>query len=200
MVAAKSHYFMSVYFYTYQGADPMQHHAAPEPPVIRPVGFATGLATPAPLGRATPEEPQRNPMLNHLNVDQIKQIADMSNECRAVRDTILNKTYQTDVDEVSRPRGERNPSSFDSLEVVEAVDDSGKYQQLRGMIADLTDDARIELRAIMWIGRGDFSAGEWDKALTQADGSSNQTVIDTLAEKADLHDYLMKGLYKLDLL
>jgi hypothetical protein len=139
-------------------------------------------------------------MLNHLTVDQIRQIADLSNECRAIRDNILNKTYQTDLEDVSRPQGERNPTSFDSLEVVEAMDDSGKYQRLRGMIADLTEDARIELRAVMWVGRGDFSAGEWDKALTQADGSSNLTVIDTLAEKADLHDYLMKGLYKLDLL
>ena len=52
------------------------------------------------------------------------------------------------------------------------MDDSGKYQRLRGMIADLTEDARIELRAVMWVGRGDFSAGEWDQALTQADGSS----------------------------
>jgi len=101
---------------------------------------------------------------------------------------------------VPRPQGERNPSSFDSLEVVEAADDSGKYQRLRSMIADLTDDARIELRAIMWVGRGDFAAGNWDQALAQADGSANQAVIDTLAEKADLHDYLMKGLYKLDLL
>jgi Protein of unknown function (DUF3775) len=191
---------MIIYFYTNQDDYPMQHHAAPEPRVIRAVGSATGLATPAPLGRATSAEPQRNPMLNHLTIDQIKQIADMSNECRALRDTILNKTYQTDVDEVPLPRGERNPSSFDSLEVVEAVDDSGKYQQLRSMIANLTDDARIELRTVMWIGRGDFSAGEWNKALTQADGSSNQTVIDTLAEKADLHDYLMKGLYNLNLL
>jgi hypothetical protein len=139
-------------------------------------------------------------MLNHLTIDQIRQIADLSNECRAIRDTILNKTYQTDVDEVPRPQGERNPSSFDSLEVVEAADDSGKYQRLRSMIADLTDDARIELRAIMWVGRGDFAAGNWDQALAQADGSANQAVIDTLAEKADLHDYLMKGLYKLDLL
>src|SRR6187455_820519 len=101
MMAAKSHYFMIVYYYTNRDNDPMQHHAAPEPRVIRAVGFATGLATPAPLGRATPAELQRNPMLNHLTIDQIKQIADMSNECRAVRDTILNKTYQTDVDEVS---------------------------------------------------------------------------------------------------
>jgi hypothetical protein len=139
-------------------------------------------------------------MLNHLTIDQIRQIADLSNECRAIRDTILNKTYQTDVDGVPRPQGERNPSSFDSLEVVEAADDSGKYQRLRSMIADLTDDARIELRAIMWVGRGDFAAGNWDQALAQADGSANQAVIDTLAEKADLHDYLMKGLYKLDLL
>jgi len=199
MMAAKSHYFMIVYFYTDQAHDPMQHHAAPEPLAVRPVGFAQVWLRQYRY-RATPAKPQRNPMLNHLTVDQIRQIADMSNECRAVRDTILNKTYQTDVDEVSRPRGERNPSSFDSLEVVEAMDDSGKYQQLRGMIADMTDDARIELRAVMWVGRGDFSAGEWDKAFSQADGSSSQTVIDTLAEKADLHDYLMKGLYKLDLL
>ncbi|UEM03956.1 DUF3775 domain-containing protein [Skermanella rosea] len=139
-------------------------------------------------------------MLNHLSIDQIKQIAELSNECRAIRDLILNKTYQTDVDEVPRAKGERNPSSFDSLEVVEAADDSGKYQRLRGMIADLPQDAQIELRAVMWVGRGDFAAGEWDKAMARADGSASETAIDTMAEKADLHDYLMKGLYKLDLL
>ena len=44
-------------------------------------------------------------MLNHLTVDQIRQIADMSNECRAIRDTILNKTYQTDVDGGIAPPG-----------------------------------------------------------------------------------------------
>jgi len=138
-------------------------------------------------------------MLNQLSVDQIRQIADLSDECRAIRDNILNKTYQTDIDEVPRAKGERNPSAFDSLEVVEAADDSGTWQRLRDMIADLSDDARSELRAVMWIGRGDFAASDWEQALTQASGIANETVIDTLAEKADLHDYLMKGLFKLDL-
>jgi hypothetical protein len=200
MMAAKSHYFMIVYFYTDQDDDPMQHHAAPELPAIPSCWARDRFSYARAAWQSQPAEPQRNPMLNHLTVDQIRQIADMSNECRALRDTILNKTYQTDVDGVSLPRGERNASSFDSLEVVEAMDGTGKYQQLRGMIADLSEDARIELRAVMWIGRGDFSAGEWNEALTQADGSSSQTVIDTLAEKAGLHDYLMKGLYNLDLL
>ncbi|WP_198038889.1 DUF3775 domain-containing protein [Skermanella stibiiresistens] len=138
-------------------------------------------------------------MLDNLEIDQIERIAELSDECRQIRDTILNKTYQSDVDEEPNARGERNPSSFDSLEVVEAADDSGKYQRLRGMIADLSEDARIELRAVMWIGRGDFAAGDWGKAMAQADGAANLTVIDTIAEKADLHDYLMKGLYKLGL-
>ena len=54
-------------------------------------------------------------MLNHLTVDQIRQIADMSNECRAIRDNILNKTYQTDLEDVSRPQGERNPHRSTAL-------------------------------------------------------------------------------------
>jgi hypothetical protein len=138
-------------------------------------------------------------MLNQLSVDQIRQIADLSNECRSIRDQILNKTYQTDTDEEPRAKGERNPSAFDSLEVVEAADDSGTYERLREMIASLPDDARSELRAVMWVGRGDFAAGDWDQALTQAQGMANETAIDTLTEKADLHGYLMKGLFKLGL-
>ena len=67
-------------------------------------------------------------MLNHLTVDQIRQIADLSNECRAIRDNILNKTYQTDLEDVSRPQGERNPTSFDSLEVVEICHPTNQFQ------------------------------------------------------------------------
>ena len=48
-------------------------------------------------------------MLNHLTVDQIRQIADMSNECRAIRDNILNKTYQTDLEDDRAPRASEIP-------------------------------------------------------------------------------------------
>jgi hypothetical protein len=138
-------------------------------------------------------------MLKNLSIDQINRIAELAEQARSVRDLLLNKMYQTEADETPKPRGERNPSALDSLEVVQAADDSGIYDRLRQSIESLSPEAQAELRALMWVGRGDFAAGDWDEALTQASGTASLTTVDTLSDKADLHDYLMKGLYKMDL-
>ncbi len=72
-------------------------------------------------------------------------------------------------------------------------------RQLEQEIADLTPDARRELHAIFLIGRGEFSAREWEEALEAADGRANESEPRMLAERAGLGPQLSKGLYLLKL-
>ncbi|NNK77236.1 MAG: DUF3775 domain-containing protein [Litoreibacter sp.] len=41
-------------------------------------------------------------------------------------------------------------------------------EELEEEIEAMDEDHRIELVALMWVGRGDFSAGEWQEALELA--------------------------------
>ena len=47
------------------------------------------------------------------------------------------------------------------------------------------------------IGSGDYAADQWDQALADADHLAHSAFISELADEADLHDRLMKGLYEL---
>jgi glycosyltransferase involved in cell wall biosynthesis len=59
--------------------------------------------------------------------------------------------------------------------------------------------ARHELIAVMWIGRDDYVADEWDEAVTRARAASDSGDVDYISEKGPLHDYLTKGLFQLKL-
>ena len=61
----------------------------------------------------------------------------------------------------------------------------------------LPPEARHELLAVLWIGRGDFAPREWEEALDEAQGRSTDDDVDYIAERGPLHDYLAKGLYLL---
>jgi hypothetical protein len=67
-------------------------------------------------------------------------------------------------------------------------------------IASLDDDARAELHAVMWIGRGDYAAADWDAAVahgheTQDDGMTDASYI---GSKKQVADYLRKGVEALE--
>ena len=57
--------------------------------------------------------------------------------------------------------------------------------------------SRQKLWAVMRIGSGDYAAGEWDLAIADAVRLADSAFISELADEADLHDRLMKGLYEL---
>lgn len=68
------------------------------------------------------------------------------------------------------------------------------YKDLKTMIDDLEPDQQISLVALMWLGRGDFSMDEWDKALQHAEKSWNDHTPDYLIGTSLLADYLAEGL------
>jgi hypothetical protein len=135
-------------------------------------------------------------VLQHITVDEVKEIARLSNEARQAQDRLLNKVRVMDRNEDGALLSEQMLGTLDSLDVSL---DNPALNALKERIDALADEARYELMAVMWVGRGDYSAGQWDDAITQARAGSDAGDVDYISEKGPLHDYLAKGLYNLKL-
>jgi len=67
------------------------------------------------------------------------------------------------------PDPQSNPIDDAEREVLEDYRSDATQQELRDAIDGLNDDEAIDLIAIAWVGRGDFSATEWNEAHRLAD-------------------------------
>jgi uncharacterized protein DUF3775 len=72
------------------------------------------------------------------------------------------ETAPIDIDPVS------NPIDDDNVAILEDTRDNPTRQELVAALDRLDDDQKIEILALMWLGRGDFDAREWPDALAQA--------------------------------
>jgi Protein of unknown function (DUF3775) len=61
------------------------------------------------------------------------------------------------------------------------------------VLESLNLDEREELLALMWLGRGDYTAADWPEALRQARDSGMATETDYLVGTPLLADYLEEG-------
>ncbi len=61
-----------------------------------------------------------------------------------------------------------NPSDDKGVEIIEDDPDDLTATELRDAIDSLSDDAAHDLLAMFWIGRGDYTADEWNEARGQA--------------------------------
>lgn len=61
-----------------------------------------------------------------------------------------------------------NPTDSDSIEVLQDYYDDPTYQEIKTFVEDLNEDEQIDLVALMWLGRGDYSVVEWDDAREEA--------------------------------
>jgi hypothetical protein len=135
-------------------------------------------------------------VLQHLGVEEIRGIADLSRQAREAQDRLLDKVRVVDRFEDGKLI---ESETTGTLESPDASQGNGALEELKRRIEALSPDARHELLAVMWIGRGDFAAAEWDRAVEQAASSTDAATADFIAERAPLHDYLLKGLYQLKL-
>ncbi len=138
-------------------------------------------------------------MLKQISVDTVKQAADLASEAMADRRRFLGGMRNIDLGNQVAERGSRNPTDLDALSIL-SDGASAALDQLRRMLDGLSPEQRVELRAIMMVGRGDFAGNQWDRALDQAGRPPHEAHYDDIAERVDLHDDLMKGLYELNLL
>jgi hypothetical protein len=87
-----------------------------------------------------------------------------------------------------------NPSDDKDVAILEGTGDNPTEQELTAALDALDDDQRVELLALTWLGRGDFSRGEWREALVRAREIHNEAETDYLIGTPLLADYLEEAL------
>jgi len=84
-----------------------------------------------------------------------------------------------------------------TLDALDATLDNQPLLDLRARLTGLDEDALLELGAVALIGRGDYSAQQWDAALDEARARPDANDPDSLALKPNLAEYLSKGMFLL---
>ena len=87
-----------------------------------------------------------------------------------------------------------NPSDDGDIAILEATEDNPTEEELAAALNGLGDEQRIEILALMWLGRGDFDREEWRSALAQAREVHNENETGYLVGTPLLADYLEIGL------
>lgn len=87
-----------------------------------------------------------------------------------------------------------NASDDNEVDILDASLTNPTRKELFAAIRSLNIDERQELLALMWVGRGDFNADEWDEALSTAADRDNGREAKYLIGTPLLGDYLEEGL------
>lgn len=106
------------------------------------------------------------------------------------------REYDAKVDPVE-PEPGSNPADNEEREVLEDYADDPTGEELRSAINTLDDDEVIDLIALTWVGRGDFSRAEWPNARALARERHRGQSADYLIGIPTLGDYLEEGLAEL---
>ncbi len=94
------------------------------------------------------------------------------------------------------PDSGSNPIDDGSTDVLVSGTDDATEAEVRGMIGSLDDDAKAELLALFYIGRGDMEPEEWDAAVKFAREreAAGDGVVKELLGSPDAGDLLEEGL------
>jgi len=87
-----------------------------------------------------------------------------------------------------------NPADEAERDVLEARSDNPVGQELIDAINSLNDAQRIELLALTWLGRGDYTKNEWSAALAEARRIHDKKETGYLVGTPLLGDYLEEAL------
>jgi hypothetical protein len=78
--------------------------------------------------------------------------------------------------------------------ILEDYADDPTLEELRSFLRAQSDDELKELLALVWIGRGDYGADEWQEVLNQVQDVREKHTVDYLIGTPLLADYLEEGL------
>jgi len=113
---------------------------------------------------------------------------------------IVLKAHEFDVKDVTADEDSgSNPSDDNMVDVLEEHADDPIGEEIRTFIDSMNDDEQIELVALMWLGRGDGEASDWENLRAEAERAHNKNTAQYLLGTPLLGDHLEEGLSKLDL-
>lgn len=82
---------------------------------------------------------------------------------------IIEKAREFDVKDVASDSDSgSNPSDDDEIDVLEDSNSDPVAAELAGFIRGMNEDEQLDLVTLMWIGRGDGGADEWDDLRARA--------------------------------
>jgi hypothetical protein len=108
---------------------------------------------------------------------------------------IIIKAREFDAkDAVTDPDPGSNPTDDREAAVLEDHEDDPVVEELTGFIGALTEDEQIDLVALAWLGRDDFTASDWDAVRDEAASAHNNRTASYLLGMPLLGDFLEEGL------
>ncbi len=108
---------------------------------------------------------------------------------------LIVKAHEYDVkDQVTDPNSASNPADDMDSAVLEDHPDDPVAEEITSLIDDMSEDEQIDLVAIVWLGRGDYTAADWAAVRDEAAGAHNQNTAIYLLGMPLLGDYLEEGL------
>src|SRR5574340_716089 len=111
---------------------------------------------------------------------------------------IIIKAREFDTkDAVTEPDPGSNPLDDKDAAVLEDHEDDPVVEELTSLINSLSEDEQIDLVALMWLGRDDYSAGDWSDVREEAARAHNERTAGYLIGTPLLGDFLEEGLAKL---
>ena len=97
-------------------------------------------------------------------------------------------------DEVTEPDPGSNPSDDRDSAVLEDHADDPVVEEITSLINSLSLDEQIDLVALAWLGREDYSAKDWPAVRAEAARAHNERTADYLLGTPLLGDFLEEGL------
>jgi len=111
---------------------------------------------------------------------------------------IIMKAREFDVkDAVTEPDPGSNPSDDKMATVLEDHADDPVVEELTSLINSLNEDEQIDLVALAWLGRDDYTADDWPSVRQEAARAHNEKTANYLLGMPLLGDYLEEGLHLL---
>jgi len=105
------------------------------------------------------------------------------------------KAREFDVkDLVTEPDPGSNPTDDKMIAVLENHEDDPVLEELTSFIAAMSEDEQIDLVALAWLGRGDYTADDWPSVREEAARAHNDKTALYLLGTPLLSDYLEEGL------
>ena len=108
---------------------------------------------------------------------------------------LIDKARQFDMKEaVSDPDSGSNASDDDVIDVLQDNGQDPVFREITGFINALSEDERVDLVALMRLGRGDASVEEWGDLRAEAAGQRERQTARYLLGEPMLGDLLAQGL------
>jgi hypothetical protein len=66
------------------------------------------------------------------------------------------------------PDSGSNPTDDNEIDILEDLADDPTFEEVSSALGALNDDETLDLVALTWIGRGDYTSEDWEEARDQA--------------------------------